>query len=114
MRSLVVLLTLTTSAVFAQRPPVILIDGYHLTCDSDNLTSLHDFGFLQGRLESVGARVTFFGTCAFSGKPSLEDLGNALGATISNLNATEVDIISHSTGGLIVRSYLSGKQTTSG
>ncbi len=114
MRSLLALIIFTASAVFGQRPPVILIDGYHLTCASENLTSVHDFGILQTRLESAGARVTFFGTCVFSGKPSLEDLGNALGSTIRNLNAPEVDIISHSTGGLIVRSYLSGKQTTSG
>jgi uncharacterized protein (TIGR03437 family) len=114
MRSLLLLITITATAAFGQRPPVILIDGYHLTCDSSNLTSLHDFGILQATLEGEGAAVKFFGTCAFSGKPSLEDLGNALGATIRNLNVPQVDIVSHSTGGLIVRCYLSGKQTTSG
>jgi hypothetical protein len=41
-------------------------------------------------------------------------MGNALGSTIQNLNAPEVDLVSHSMGGLIVRSYLSGKQNTSG
>jgi uncharacterized protein (TIGR03437 family) len=59
-------------------------------------------------------QVVFFGTCSFAGKPSIEDLGNALGATIRSLNVPQVDLISHSMGGLIVRSYLSGKQPASG
>jgi hypothetical protein len=37
-----------------QRPPVILIDGYHLLCQSENLTSAHDFGELEQRLTSDG------------------------------------------------------------
>jgi len=114
MRSLILLICLTASGALGQRPPVILIDGYHLTCASENLTSAHDFGTLQPSLEAKGVPVTFFGTCAFPGKPPLEDLGNSLGAAIRNLNVPEVDIVSHSTGGLILRSYLSGKQSTSG
>lgn len=98
------------SAAFAQRPPVILVDGYHLICDSGNLASTGDFGEMQRRLEAEGVRVAFFGTCTFSGKPSIEDLSTALGTAIRNLNAPQVDVVSHSLGGLIVRSYLSGKQ----
>src|SRR6267154_2186162 len=113
MRFLFVLITLTTFAL-AQRPPVVLIDGYHLTCGSENLASAKDFGELQSRLQAEGVQVTFFGTCSFSGRPSIEDLGNALGTTIRNLNAPEVDVVSHSMGGLILRSYLSGKQITPG
>jgi uncharacterized protein (TIGR03437 family) len=105
---------LAVSPAFAQRVPVILIDGYHLTCSSDNLVSTHDFGDLQPRLQSEGVAVTYFGTCSIPGKPSIEDLANAFGTTIRNLNVPEVDIVSHSLGGLVVRSYLSGKQTASG
>ncbi len=109
-----ILLIFAASAALGQRSPVILIDGYHLTCASENLTSAHDFGDLQPRLQAEGVQVTFFGTCSFSGSPSIEDLGNSLGVTIRNLNAPSVDLVSHSMGGLIVRSYLSGKQPAFG
>jgi uncharacterized protein (TIGR03437 family) len=114
MRRFIFLIAITASIAVAQRPPVILIDGYHLTCSSDNLTSAHDFGDLQPRLQAEGVQVTFFGTCSFSGKPSIEDLGSSLGATIRNLNVPEVDVVSHSMGGLILRAYLSGKHITTG
>ncbi len=108
------LVALICFAAFAQRPPVVLVDGYHFLCDSGNLVSTADFAELETRLRAEGVSVTFFGTCAFSGKPSIEDLGNSLGAVIRSLNVPQVDIVSHSMGGLIVRSYLAGKQTVSG
>ena len=114
MRFLPFLTLLAASAAFAQRPPVILIDGYHLTCESDDLASTHDFGELQARLEAEGAKVTFLATCSFPGHPSIEDLGNSLGRMIRSLDAPEVDIVTHSMGGLIFRSYLAGKQITPG
>jgi hypothetical protein len=102
-------------AVWGQpRPPVILIDGHHLICKPENLTSLHDFGELQQRLQSESVQVSFFTTCSFSGKPSIEEMANTLGATIRNQSVPEVDLVSHSMGGLIVRAYLSGKQNGSG
>ena len=70
---------------------------------------MKDFGELQQRLEAQGRLVSFFGTCSFSAKPSIEEVGNGLGAAIRNLNVAAVDVISHSMGGLTVRSYLSGK-----
>ena len=112
---LLLLFFATFGIVFGQqRPPVILIDGYHLLCKSENLTSVHDFGELEQRLQSEGLQVSFFGSCSFNGKPSIEDMANALGAAIRNLNVPEVDLVSHSMGGLIVRAYLSGKENTSG
>ncbi len=93
---------------------MLLVDGYHLLCQSDNLNSIHDFGNLQTRLQAQGVQVAFFGTCTVAGKPPIEDLGNALGVAIRNLNAPQVDVVTHSMGGLILRSYLSGKQTASG
>jgi uncharacterized protein (TIGR03437 family) len=111
---LALLWILASSLAFGQRPPVILIDGYHLLCQSENLSSDHDFGALQPKLEAEGVRVVYLGTCSFTGKPSIEALGDALGTAIRNLNVLEVDLVSHSLGGLVVRSYLSGKQTDSG
>jgi uncharacterized protein (TIGR03437 family) len=108
----VVWVLLLSGFAFGQRPPVILVDGYHLLCQSDNLSSQHDFGDLEARLRSEGVETYFFGTCSLSGKPSIEVLGNALGAKIRSLAVPQVDLISHSMGGLIVRSYLSGKQSS--
>ena len=48
----------------AQRPPVVLVDGYHLLCEKDNLSSLHDFGELEQRLNNEGVRTAFFGSCS--------------------------------------------------
>jgi uncharacterized protein (TIGR03437 family) len=93
---------------------VILADGYHILCESGNLVSTFDFAELETRLRAEGVSVTFFGTCAFPDRPSIEDLGNALGAAIRSLNVPQVDIVSHSMGGLILRSYLAGKQNVSG
>jgi uncharacterized protein (TIGR03437 family) len=106
--------SLLTSIAWGQRVPVILVDGYHLSCDSSVLDSAHDFGELQQRLQAQGVPVTFFATCSISGKPSIEALGNALGAIIQKMPAPEVDLVTNSMGGLIVRSYLSGKQPVSG
>ena len=96
----------------AQRPPVVLVDGYHLLCRKDNLTSGQDFGDLEKRLNDQGVRTVFFGTCTFDANSPIEDLGAALGSTIRSLNVPQVDLVSHSMGGLIVRSYLAGKQAS--
>jgi uncharacterized protein (TIGR03437 family) len=102
-------LSLLGTAFAAQRPPVILVDGYHLECSADNLKSTQDFGELQQRLEAEGVEVYYLPTCSFPTKPPIEDIGRALGALIQSLNVPEVDLITHSMGGLVARSYLSGK-----
>ncbi len=106
------LLFLTPSFAAGQRPPVILVDGYHVLCQKDNLSSSHDFGELESRLNAQGIRTAFFATCSYTGNPSIEDLGGALGNIIRNLNVPQVDLVTHSMGGLIVRSYLAGKQSS--
>ena len=101
-------------AAFAQRPPVVLVSGYHLFCDSGATVSTGDFNQLEPKLTSQGIRVLYFDSCQYPGKLKIEELGSKLGGVIANLNVPRVDVISHSMGGLIVRAYLSGKQVTSG
>ena len=64
-------------------------------------------------------QVLFFDNCAYAsvaGKPSIEELGNSFGAFLGGLRYADgslvprVDVVTHSMGGLIVRSYLAGKQ----
>ena len=74
-------LLLACGCAVGQRPPVILVDGYHLLCQEDNLSSSHDFGELEQRFNAQGVHSVFFATCSFGGKPSIEELGNALGST---------------------------------
>jgi uncharacterized protein (TIGR03437 family) len=82
-----------------QQPPVILVDGYHLTCPGT----------------SDPAAIYYLDTCSPGGdKPTLEHLGDSLGQLIEGTGAPQVDVISHSMGGLVVRCYLSGKQTNPG
>ena len=101
-------------AACAQQPPVVLIDGYHLTCSSVNLTSTATFADLEAKLTAQGFSVIYFPTCSLPGKPPIEELGAAFGAKIAALPAPQVDVITHSMGGLVLRSYLAGKGTVSG
>lgn len=104
------------TAAWAQ--PVILINGYQFPpCDS--VTAEGTFGQLPSLLRSTGREVVFFNNCSVAApagatRPSLEDLGNALGERIAATGAVEVDVVVHSMGGLILRSYLSGKQKEAG
>ncbi len=107
-------LCLAAAAAFAQRPPVVIVGGYHIFCDSDARVSTGKFGQLEPKLTAQGLRVTYFDTCQYSGTPKIEVLAANLGSVIAKLNAPRVDVISHSMGGLIVRAYLSGKQVTPG
>jgi len=106
-------LLLSATALAAQQVPVILIDGYHLTCPSTSDPS-RTFGQLPNLLGAAGTPVLYLDTCTSGSKPSLEQLGDKLGQMIDGTGAPQVDIISHSMGGLVVRCYLAGKQTDPG
>ena len=98
------------------RPPVILLNGWQAICNS-SVPSSDTFGQLESKLTAQGFKVVFFNNCKYqtgTARPSIEDLGAALGDTIRTLGAPEVDLIAHSMGGLIIRSYLSGKQASGG
>ncbi len=68
-------------------------------------------------LAASGIGSAFFDNCSVAGKPPIEDLATAFGTFLAGLKYTDgtsvpvVDVVSHSMGGLIVRSYLSGKQS---
>ena len=70
-------------------------------------------------LQSKNRVSLFFDNCSFGGllsKPSIEELGNNLKSYLAALRYADgsavpiVDVVAHSMGGLIVRSYLAGKQ----
>ena len=47
-------------------------------------------------------------------QPTIEELGEALGRRIAESGAAQVDVVVRSIGGLILRSYLAGKQNGAG
>jgi hypothetical protein len=67
-------------------------------------------------LESNGEVSLFFNTCSLPGTASIEDLGASFGTFLTGLQYSNgqpvetVDVVTHSMGGLVLRSYLSGKQ----
>ena len=102
----------------AAGPPVVLLDGFQppsLTSSCPMTTdSTGTFGNLQTYLEHQGLSVFFFENCTECANCPIEELGSILSNFLSSLAVPEVDVIAHSMGGLIVRSYLSGKQTAPG
>jgi uncharacterized protein (TIGR03437 family) len=102
--------------VFSQ--PVVLVNSYQLP-PCDTVTAESSFGQLPQKLRDLGREVVYFNNCAVPApagatRPSIEEMADALGARIAAINAPQVDIVSHSMGGLIVRAYLAGKLSTPG
>jgi len=99
-------------------PPVLFINGFELDCSGVSFSST--FGTADQVLQANGEASVFFDICSVPGTPTIEDLGNALGTLLANLRFTDgqpvdqIDVVAHSMGGLVLRSYLSGKQNTSG
>jgi uncharacterized protein (TIGR03437 family) len=99
-------------------PPVLFINGFELDCSGVSFSST--FGTADRVLQANGEVSLFFDICSVPGTPTIEDLGNSLVTFLANLRFTDgqpvdqVDVVAHSMGGLVLRSYLSGKQNTSG
>jgi uncharacterized protein (TIGR03437 family) len=100
------------------KPPVVFINGYQPDCSS--VTFASTFGSADQVLAANGEVSIFFNNCTVSGKPPIENLGAAFGQFLAGLKyddgqpVTIVDAVAHSMGGLILRSYLSGKQMAPG
>jgi uncharacterized protein (TIGR03437 family) len=88
------------------------MNGYQGKC-TPGATSASTFGQLEQLLTAQGVQVYFFDNCTVPGtnysRPTIEELGQAFGSFIQNLAAPQVDVVAHSMGGLILRSYLAGK-----
>ncbi len=104
--------------LFAQspRPTVVLLNGYQATCGSGPSDSSATFGSMQSLLAADGWTVAFFDNCSVrpgttgNDRPTIEELAQAFGAFLNNLGVSEIDVVAHSMGGLIVRAWLAGKQ----
>jgi uncharacterized protein (TIGR03437 family) len=103
-------------------PPVVLLNGWQFsvlppsTCPIAPNGSVATFGSLASQL--VAPQVYFFDNCveqSVNGS-SIEELGVTLGQFLNMIQyaggalVPQVDLVSHSMGGLIVRAYLSGLQ----
>lgn len=97
-------------------PPVVFLNGYQQTCGGSSFAST--FGIADQVLAGSSISSTFFDNCSVPGKPGIEDLAQAFGTFLAGLKYADgssvpvVDVVAHSMGGLIVRSYLSGKQSS--
>jgi uncharacterized protein (TIGR03437 family) len=98
--------------------PVVFLNGYEYDCGNASFSKA--FGIADQVLQANGQVSLFFNYCSVSGSPSVEDLGVTFGGFLSNLRYADgqpvatVDVVAHSMGGLIVRSYLSGKLAATG
>jgi len=99
------------------KPPVVFMNGYQNSCPAQFADT---FGKADQVLQANGEVSAFFNVCSLPQTASIEDLGAAFGIFLSGLRyqdgqpIDQVDIVAHSMGGLVLRSYLSGKQNTSG
>ena len=98
-------------------PPVVFLNGYQPSCTGASFSST--FGNADQVLQAARVKSVFFDNCTItsptSGRPTIEALGAAFGTFLRGLRytdgtaVTEVDVIAHGMGGLILRSYLAGK-----
>jgi uncharacterized protein (TIGR03437 family) len=99
-------------------PPVVFINGFQF--EGCPTTFADTFGIADQVLQSNGEASLFFSTCSLSSSATIEDLAAAFATFLSGLQYTNgrpvqtVDVVAHSMGGLVLRSYLSGKQNTAG
>jgi uncharacterized protein (TIGR03437 family) len=122
---------LATIPASATAPPVVLLDGWQQpsltsSCPMSN-DSTGTFGNLGQYLhyppassDYAAPAVYFFENCTECPNCAIEQLGADLATFLNSVQYTDgtpvpqFDVIAHSMGGLIVRSYLSGKQQASG
>lgn len=111
-----------TVPISSTTPPVVLLNGWQFsvlppsTCPIAPTGSVATFGSLASQLAPT--TVYFFDNCveqSVNGN-SIEQLGLTLGQFLNTIQyaggglVPQIDLVSHSMGGLIVRSYLAGLQ----
>jgi uncharacterized protein (TIGR03437 family) len=107
-----------TAVPRTSKPPVLFINGFELVCSGVSFSGT--FGSADQVLQANGEASVFFDICSVPGSPTIEDLGTSLGSLLTSLRyadgqpVDQVDVVAHSMGGLVLRSYLSGKQNTAG
>src|SRR5665213_1679445 len=98
-------------------PPVVFLNGYQSGCSGTDFAS--NFGGADKLMQANSIVTLYFDNCGVgtaSNRPSIEALGIAFGNFLAGLKysdgtaVTKVDAVGHSMGGLILRSYLAGKQ----
>jgi uncharacterized protein (TIGR03437 family) len=100
------------------KPPVVFLNGYQSNCGSSSFQGT--FANSDQLLQRDGRVALFFDNCSVANRPAIEELGSRFGAFLESLRyeggspVSQVDVVAHSMGGLIVRSYLSGKQSEEG
>jgi len=102
----------------ATRPPVVLLNGWRIGFLSScpiSIDSGGTFGSLESDLANDGVPVVyFFDNCVEDANAPIEELGNVLGQFLALIKydtgavVPQVDLVGHSMGGLIVRSYFAG------
>jgi Putative serine esterase (DUF676) len=104
----------TTAPVpYTGRVPVVLMNGFQGICPGTS--EIGTFGHLSDDLSQQHIPSLFFDNCLEGALP-IETLGQRLGQFINSLfydngqRVQQVDLIAHSMGGLIARSYLAGLQ----
>ena len=102
------LIGLSLGGVCRAQTPVVFVNGFQNGCTPASNPAL-TFGQLPQLLSD--RPVLFFDACPYQTQ-SVEVLGQFFGQFISSY--PQVDVIAHSLGGLIVRSYLAGKQAGMG
>lgn len=99
-------------------PPVVFLNGFETNCGGVTFTK--EFGIADQVLQANGRVSLFFNNCSVPNASTIEALGRAFGTYLNSLKYSDggsvdaVDVIGYSMGGLIVRSYLSGKQEAQG
>jgi uncharacterized protein (TIGR03437 family) len=95
------------------------VNGYQSGCTGVSFSGT--FGTADQVMQRDGRVSLFFNNCTVGdNNTAIEELGNGLRRFIDGLRYTDgqavpqVDVVAHSMGGLIARSYIAGKQTAAG
>lgn len=110
----VVLDPVQTVPLNATKPPVVLLNGWQFVCSTSS-SSADTFGNLAQYLQDDGVPVVyFFDNCVEGPNSKIEDLGTTLGTVLGLIHydngapVPQIDLVTHSMGGLIARAYLAG------